>query len=146
MIYNNTELDVMPSVESYEKKPTWVDTFKAATKNFTSVSLSSSRDDYYKSEMKTNTAEWSKQDPNNKELYDRVSNYAYKDMEQLEALYDEGNIDAIKTYRQVNPFNADIFLAEDFLRYKELSGQQGLKPISEIRNDINTRAVKNFEE
>ena len=146
MIYNTTELDAMPSVETYTKEPTWIDTFKAATKNFTSVSLSSSRDDYYKSEMKTNSAEWSKNDPGNKDLYDRISNYAYKDMEQLEVLYDEGNIDAVKSYRQVNPFNMDIFLAEDFLRYKELSGQQGLKPISEIRNDINTRAVKDFEE
>jgi len=146
MIYNTAELDSMPEVDSHTKESTWIDTFKASTKNFTSVSLSSSRDDYYKSEMKTNSAEWSKSDPNNKELYERVSNYAYKDMEQLEALYDEGNIDAINTYRQVNPLNADVFLSEDFLRYKELSGQQGLKPISVIREDINTRAVKDFEE
>ena len=89
MIYNTVELDEMPAVDSYTKEPTWVDTFKASTKNFTSVSLSHSRDDYYKSEMETNTKEWSAKDPGNKDLYNRVANYAYKDMEQLEALHDE---------------------------------------------------------
>ena len=146
MIYNETELDTLEPIESYTKIPSWVDVFKASTKNFTSVSLSHSRDDYYKKEMKENASEWSKKDTGNTELYERISNYSYKDMEQLEVLYDGGNIDAIKSYRQINPYNADIFLAEDFLKYKELQGQQGLKPISEIREDINARAVKDFEE
>jgi len=146
MIYNEVELDTLPSVETYTKEPTWIDTFKASTKNFTSVSLSSSRDDYYKSTMETNAKEWSAKDPGNTELYNRISNYAYKDMEQLETLYDEGNIEAINSYRQVNPFNMDVFLAEDFLKYKGLSAQQGLKPMSEIRDDINTQAVKDFTE
>lgn len=146
MIYNNAELDSMEGIDSYQKEPTWIDTFKASTKNFTSVSLSHSRDDYYKSEMKENATEWTAKDSGNKELYDRISNYAYKDMEQLEVLYDEGNIEAINNFRQVNPFNTDVFLAEDFLRYKELQTQQGLKPISEIREGINTKAIKDFEE
>ena len=146
MIYETAELDAMPEVETFQKEPSWVDTFKAATKNFTSVSLSSSREDYYKSEMENNSAEWSKKDPNNKDLYNRVSNYAYKDMEQLEALYDDGNFEAIKTFRQANPFNADVLLSDDFLRYNELQGQQGLKPISEIREVINTQAVNDFEQ
>ena len=146
MIYNTAELDTMPSVDSYTKEPTWVDTFKAATKNFTSVSLSSSRDDYYKSEMKKNASEWSDKDSKNKKVYDRLSTYSYEDMEKLETLYDNGNIEAIKTFRQSNPINMDIFIAEDFLKYKELQEQQGLKPISAIREDINARAVKDFTE
>ena len=105
MIYNETELDTLEPIESYTKIPSWVDVFKASTKNFTSVSLSHSRDDYYKKEMKENASEWSKKDTGNTELYERISNYSYKDMEQLEVLYDGGNIDAIKSYRQINPYH-----------------------------------------
>jgi len=129
MIYGKVGLESLEPIESYTKEPTWIDTFKASTKNFTSVSLSSSRDDYYKSTMETNAKEWSAKDPGNTELYNRISNYAYKDMEQLETLYDEGNIEAINSYRQVNPFNMDVFLAEDFLKYKGLSAQQQLKTL-----------------
>ena len=146
MIYNTTELESMDGIDSYEKNPSWVDTFKASTKNFTSVSLSNSRQKYYLEEMGANASEWEKQDPNNKELYARMSKYPYKDMEQLEALYNEGNIEAIKKYKQKNPLNMDIFIAEDFLKYKELEGQQGLKPISEVKNDINQKALKDFME
>ena len=146
MIYNQTELDSLPSIDSYQKEPTWADTFKAATKNFTSVSLSNSRDDYYKSEMEANVKEWSAKDTGNKDLYDRIANYSYKDMEQLETLYNEGNIEAINTFKQANPFNMDVFLAEDFLKYKQLQGQQGLKPLEQIKEEINTRAVKDFTE
>lgn len=146
MTYNNTELESIPGIDSYTKEPTWIDTFKAATKNFTSVSLSHSRNDYYRSEMKKNTTEWSAKDPGNKEVYDRLSTYAYEDMEKLETLYDSGNIEAIKTFVPANPMNLDLFMSNDFLKYKELQGQQGLKPISAIREDINTQAVKDFTE
>lgn len=146
MIFNETVLESQEGVTEYKPEPTFMETMKASFKNFTSVSLSTSRQDYYKKEMSDNAAEYSKRDPYNAELYNRISRYAYKDIERLEALYDAGNISAIRSYVQQNPFRADIFLSQDFLKYKELQQKHGFKPQSQITEEINARAKKDYIE
>lgn len=146
MIFNETVLESQEGVTEYKPEPTFMETMKASFKNFTSVSLSTSRQDYYKKEMSDNAAEYSKRDPYNAELYNRISTYAYKDIERLEALYDAGNISAIRSYVQQNPFRADIFLSQDFLKYKELQQKHGFKPQSQITEEINARAKKDYIE
>lgn len=146
MIFNETVLESQEAATEYKPEPTFMETMKASFKNFTSVSLSTSRQDYYKKEMSDNAAEYAKQDPHNAELYDRISTYAYKDIERLETLYDAGNISAIRSYVQQNPFQADIFLSQDFLKYKELQQKHGFKPQSQITEEINARAKKDYIE
>jgi hypothetical protein len=146
MIFGDTELNAQEAITEFKPEPTWMETVKASYDNFTSVNLSHSRQDYYKKEMGDNAVEYSKQDPQNAELYNRISKYAYKDIERLEALYEQGNTKAINNYVQQNPFQADIFLSQDFLQYKELQQKNGFKPQSQITEDINARALRDYTE
>jgi hypothetical protein len=146
MIIGDTELNAQEAITEFKPEPTWMETVKASYDNFTSVNLSHSRQDYYKKEMGDNAVEYSKQDPQNAELYNRISKYAYKDIERLEALYEQGNTKAINNYVQQNPFQADIFLSQDFLQYKELQQKNGFKPQSQITEDINARALRDYAE
>lgn len=146
MILGDTELASQEAITEYKPEPTWMETIKASYDNFTSVNLSTSRQDYYKKEMSNNASNYAKRDPQNAELYNRISTYSYKDIERLEALYEEGNMPAIKSYVQANPFKADIFLSQDFLQYKELQQKHGFKPQSQITEEINARALKEYAE
>lgn len=146
MIIGDTELNAQEAITEFRPVPTWRETLKASYDNFTSVNLSHSRQDYYKKEMADNAQEYSKLDPQNTELYNRISNYAYKDIERLDALYEAGNISAIKSYTQNNPFQLDVFISDDFLKYKELQQKNGYKPQSQITEDINARALRDYTE
>lgn len=146
MIIDDTELNTQKPITEFKPEPTWTETVKASYDNFTSVNLSTSRQDYYKKEMGDNAVKYSSQDPQNTELYNRISKYSYKDIERLEALYEQGNMKAINSYVQQNPFQADIFLSQDFLKYKELQQKNGLKPQSQITEEINARALKEYSE
>lgn len=146
MIFGDTELNAQEAITEFKPEPTRMETLKASYDNYISVKLSHSRQDYYKKEMGDNAVEYSKQDPQNTELYNRISKYAYKDIERLEALYEQGNTKAINNYVQQNPLQADIFLSQDFLRYKELQQKNGFKPQSQITEDINARALRDYTE
>jgi hypothetical protein len=144
MIYNATELDEMPGVESYTKEPTWVDTFKASTKNFTSVSLSTSELSYFTDERHKNMEEWKKKDPANKSTYDRYGNIPKGVQDKLEALYEDGNIDAIKNWNQAS--FGGLSTGEEFLKFKELAGIHGFKDYSEFNQDAKDKSLKDFQE
>lgn len=144
MIYNTTELDAMPSVESYEKEPTWVDTFKAATKNFTSVSLSNSEQSYFTEERDKNMNEWKSKDPENKMTYDRYGTMPKGVLDKLEVLYEDGNIDAIKNWNQTMPGRQST--GEVFLKFKELQGLHGFKGYEEFSQEAKDKSLKDFQE
>lgn len=144
MIYNTAELDDMPSVETYTKEPTWVDTFQAATKNFTSVSLSSSELSYFTEERDKNMEEWKTKDPENKSMYDRYGTMPKGVLDKLEVLYEDGNIDAIKEWNQAMP--GRMSTGEVFLKFKELQGLHGFKGYAEFNQNAKDKSLKDFQE
>ena len=144
MIYNTAELDSMQSVDSYEKEPTWVDTFKAATKSFTAVSLSTSERSYFIDERDKNMEEWKKKDPVNKMTYDRYGTMPKGVLDKLEVLYEDGNIDAIKNWNEAMFGRQST--GEVFLKFKELQGLHGFKGYSEFNQDAKDKSLKDFQE
>ena len=142
MLFNETELKDTQPIAEYTKEPTRLEAIQAAYNNFVSVNLSNSKDKHYKEVMEKTSSDWATKDPTNAELYKRVSKYDVRDINKLEALY-ETNPDMIKGFQQTNPFNADIFLTQDFLKMKELQGIHGLESFSEINDDVLAKA--NFE-
>ena len=145
MLFNTTELEDAQPITEYTKEPTRWETVKASYDNFRSVSLSNSKDMHYKNVMQEEAVRLSEKDPLNKELYDRVANYNVRDIEKLEVLY-ETNPDMIKGFIQDNPFSADIFIQEDFIKMKELQAQNGAKSFQEINEEILTKAKSDYTE
>lgn len=145
MEFNTTEMNSnYTPVESYDPKPTRLDALKAAMQNYTSVSLSEAKDKHYKSEMETNSAEWAATDPDNADLYKRVSKYDVRDVDKLEALYENGDTDSIKNFVQTNPWSMDVFMADDFLKMKALQKEKGFKDFQTINEDIKVKALDEF--
>ena len=146
MLFTDTELENAPALEEYEHEPTRLETLKASFTNFRSVNLSHSKDNHYKDIMGEESAEWAKRDPLNAELYARVSKYDVRDINKLEALY-ENNPNSIQGYTQANPVNADIFLVEDFKKMKELQRiNQGMKSFKQINDDVLTKANTEYKD
>ena len=137
MNINTTEIDALPPMTEYTPEPTVVDTIKAAYTNFRAVSLSNSKNMHYKDIMKEDAKTYTAKDPDNKAMYDRMAGYDIKDINKLEALYSAGKLDKTSTYIQENPFNADIFLVEDFMKFKELHPEAS----KELDDRIHSKAL-----
>jgi lipoate-protein ligase A len=142
MIFNDTELNDAPAMEAPPLELGYVDTIKESFKNFQSVSLSDSKDMHYKEVMSNRANELSKLDPLNEELYKRISTYDVKDMDRMEALYDEGMLNKNSGYIQSNIQSADIFLVDDFLKFKSLS----LNGYKDINQEVVDKATKDYYE
>lgn len=145
MVFTETELNDAPGIKEYSHEPTRMETIQAAYNNFVSVNQSNSKDKHYKEIMETTSNEWSTKDPNNAQLYKRIANYDVRDMDKLEALY-ETNPEMIKGFIQTNPFNADIFLTQDFLKMKEIQQNLGLKSFKDINNEVIIKATTEYAE
>jgi hypothetical protein len=145
MVFTETELNDASGIKEYTHEPSRIETIQAAYNNFVAVSQSNSKDKHYKEVMEATSKEWTSKDPDNADLYKRVSNYDVRDIDKLEALY-ETNPEMVEGFIQTNPFNADIFLTQDFLKMKELQKNQGLKNFNDINEEILVKANTEYAE
>ena len=143
MNFNNTDLDTQPVIQEYKPEPTWTETYKAGIKNFTSVHLSTSENNYYYDNVKENIREWVKAAPENKDVFKRVSVLSSDAIENYENLYIKGKLDVIAADK------SEIFGmtgGNAFLQYKEIQKLHGFKDLVAIKTEADAKAKSDYLE
>ena len=149
MIFNSTEQDSAEAITEFKEKPGWVDTFKASVQNFTSVSLSTSASNYYYKERDKTVSNWKKSDPANENVYNAIGSAKKQDLDKLEALYELGKYDAIKTFngdqtRRQHIQEGDATLGTAFLKFKDVQKQNGFEGPSDIRKRAEQKSFDDY--
>lgn len=141
MYYNDTELDSKPALQSYEAKPTWGETVSASFKNFTSVNLSTSEQNYYLDNVKENMKTWIDKAPEHKDVYKRVMIMSSDALANYENLYEKGKIDTIRADKSEI---GGLTGGEAFLRFKELEKLHGFNSLGNIKIEANSKAKSDY--
>ena len=143
MNFNNTDLDTQPVIQEYKPEPTWTETYKAGIKNFTSVHLSTSEQNYYLDNVKENIGTWIKEAPESADVFKRVSVLSSDAIENYENLYSKGKLDVIAADK------SELFGmtgGNAFLQYKEIQKQHGFKDLVAIKTEADERAKSDYLE
>ena len=140
MIHNLAELNETKPIESYENPPTWVESFRAATKTITSVGLSSSSQNYFSEQMEKDASEWKKIDPDNERTYDIYSGIQKKHLREFEDLY------AKDMFRVTSGLDvgAGSVQAKAFLKFKELQKIHGWRGFQEAEQSSFDKAKQDY--
>lgn len=145
MYFNNTEVETAPKLETYEPKPTWGETLSASFKNFTSVNLSTSEQNYYYDSLKENIKTWTSKDKENKDIYKRVSILSPDAIEHYEDLYNKGKIDLIASDKsEIYGLTYGLTGGAAFLKFKELEKQFGYNSLKSIKDTADSRAKSDY--
>jgi len=141
MYYNNADVETQTNLEEYQPKPTWGETLNASFKNFTSVNLSTSEQDYYYEDLKPELSDWAKRSPENKDIFKRVAIMSPDAIEQYEDLYNKGKIETIAADKSEI---GGLTGGQAYLKFKELEKAYGLKNLKSIKDASESRAKSDY--
>jgi hypothetical protein len=152
MEFGTTELDSAfndgEKIEGYDPEPGYYDTFKASVQNFTSVSLSSSKANYYKDERDVQKKAWVDANPKDEALYNRITAVDQSLIEKLDSMYESGDIEQIRNWHTSTDSSmvniSGIGIGTDYLKFRELQSSLGLTNTNDIVSNAQTKSKDDY--